>query len=224
MVEPPWILGAKAYADFTQDYNEGLRRLLPVLTDTVPEETTEPALGNLEKEFTPSEISQLHKDLKEAVQLFRSQPARPEPRPKRETIFEDHSPRCFVVMPFGDEDLEIVYDDFVRPVLERDCHLVCERGDEVFGSKVIMEDIRSSIDEADVIVADLTRKNANVFYEVGICHTLGKPVLLMAQSIDHVPFDLRHRRVLLYDYSPRGCKRLEKALKDNMMAVVGGLK
>ncbi len=80
--------------------------------------------------------------------------------------------------------------------------------------------IHSEISAADVILADLTRKNANVFYEVGICHALGKPVLLLAQSIDDVPFDLRHRRVLLYDYSPRGCKRLEGTLKDNMIAVL----
>lgn len=83
-----------------------------------------------------------------------------------------------------------------------------------------MEDILKSIGTADVVLADLTRKNANVFYEVGICHALGKPVLLLAQSIDDVPFDLRHRRVLLYDYSPRGCKRLEGTLKQNMNAVL----
>jgi nucleoside 2-deoxyribosyltransferase len=82
---------------------------------------------------------------------------------------------------------------------------------------------RESIQMADVILADLTRKNANVFYEVGICHALAKPVLLLAQSIDEVPFDLRHRRVLLYEYSPRGCKRLEGALKENMSAVLSEL-
>jgi len=49
---------------------------------------------------------------------------------------------------------------------------------------------------------------------------LFKSVLLLAQSIDDVPFDLRHRRVLLYEYSPRGCKRLEGALKENMNAVL----
>ena len=125
-------------------------------------------------------------------------------------------------MPF-DEDLQVVYEDFVRPTLVDGCNLHCERGDDVFGSNVIMEDILKSISSADVILADLTRKNANVFYEVGICHALGKPVLLLAQSIDDVPFDLRHRRVLLYDYSPRGCKRLEETLSKNMKAVLGEL-
>jgi nucleoside 2-deoxyribosyltransferase len=83
-----------------------------------------------------------------------------------------------------------------------------------------MDDIVKSIDAADVVLADLTRKNANVLYEVGICHALGKPVLLLTQSLDDVPFDLRHRRVLVYEYSPRGCKLLESRLRENMNAVL----
>jgi hypothetical protein len=60
---------------------------------------------------------------------------------------------------------------------------------------------RQSIEGACVVVADLTGKNANIFYEVGIAHTLEKPVLLLAQPMSDVPFDLRHKRVLLYKYS-----------------------
>ncbi len=86
-----------------------------------------------------------------------------------------------------------------------------------------MDDIRTSIESADLIIADLTGKNANVFYEVGICHAIEKPVLLLAQSMDDVPFDLRHRRVLLYSYSPRGCKRLELSLRDQVNAISTGL-
>ena len=127
-------------------------------------------------------------------------------------------------MPFGDKDLQVVYEDFVKPIIEEQCNLRCERGDDVFGSSVIMEDIRNSITAVDVVVADLTGKNANVFYEVGICHTIDKPVLLMAQSIEDVPFDLRHRRVLLEnEYSPRGCKRLEKTLRENVLAMLDKL-
>ncbi len=124
-------------------------------------------------------------------------------------------------MPFGNADLNVVYEDFVKPVLEKDCFMVVERGDDVFGSNVIMDDILASIRKADLILADLTGKNANVFYEVGICHALGKKVLLLAQAIDDVPFDLRHRRVLLYQYSPAGCKKLEKSLKVNIEAILG---
>src|SRR4051795_6436107 len=81
---------------------------------------------------------------------------------------------------------------------------------------VIMDDIARSIQRARLINADLTGRNPNVFYEVGIAHALNKQVLLMTQSIDDVPFDLRHRRALVYEYSPRGCKKLEKDLYDNV--------
>ena len=83
-----------------------------------------------------------------------------------------------------------------------------------------MEDTLKSIKSADVILAELTKKSPNVLYEVGICHALGKSVLLLAQSMDDVPVDLRHLRVLLYDYTPRGCKLLEEKLTDSMNALL----
>jgi len=70
---------------------------------------------------------------------------------------------CFVMMPFGSEELNVVYEDFVRPTLENTCGLSCERGDDLFGSNPIMEDIRKSIERADLVVADLTGKNAMFF-------------------------------------------------------------
>ena len=124
---------------------------------------------------------------------------------------------AFVVMPFGSEDLQVVYDDYVKPTIEGHCSLKCVRGDDMFGSDGIMDDVLNAIAKAEIVIADLTGQNANVFYEVGIAHANKKPVLLLAQSMDDVPFDLRHRRVLLYDYSPRGCKRLEQRLKDNIL-------
>ena len=119
-------------------------------------------------------------------------------------------------MPFGLEDLQVVYEDYVKPTIEGQCYLRCIRGDDMFGSEVIMDDIIAAISNAEIVVADLTGQNANVFYEVGIAH-VSKPVLLLAQSVDDVPFDLRHRRVLIYDYSPHGCKRLEQRLKDHIL-------
>jgi hypothetical protein len=83
-----------------------------------------------------------------------------------------------------------------------------------------MDDIRRSIEKARVVVADLTGRNPNVFYEVGIAHTLNKDVLLLSQSMSDVPFDLRHRRVLVYDYTPKGCKRLEKSIVDNVNSIL----
>lgn len=216
---PPYILANKTWADFRENYDAGLKSLLPVLTQTIDSETTEGLPGNVEGEIDPAEFAQLRAELKEAVSMFKGVPQQnktvPEPVPSNR-----NRRKCFIVMPFGDDNLQIVYEDFVKPVIYEKCGIDCERGDDVFGSSVIVDDIRNSIDRADIVVADLTGKNANVFYEVGICHTLDKPVLLMAQSIEDVPFDLRHRRVLLYEYSPRGCKKLEKSLQENLLAML----
>jgi hypothetical protein len=134
-------------------------------------------------------------------------------RPDTVHVAPGRNPKCFVIMPFGSDDLNVVYEDFVRPVLENDCKLECQRGDDIFGPSAIMDDVRKAIAECDLAIADLTGQNANVFYELGICHTLAKPVLMLAQSKEDIPFDVRHLRVLLYEYSPRGCKTLEKAIK-----------
>jgi len=76
-------------------------------------------------------------------------------------------------MPFGIQDLEDLYSEFIVPVLD-DCKLECARGDDIFGSNVVMEDVKAAIATADLVIADLSGQNPNVFYEVGIAQTLGK--------------------------------------------------
>jgi hypothetical protein len=135
------------------------------------------------------------------------------------TADPERSANCFIVMPFGDAQLQKVYEHFVKPAVE-ECQLNCVRGDDILGSKAIMEEVRRQIQRADIIVADLTHKNANVLYEVGLGHALDKPVLLLTQSIDDVPFDLRHLNVLLYQYTPDGCASLRKELKKHVLALL----
>ena len=204
----PALLADKTYASFDRDYKAGLDRILRVLTGKVQ---TTPATA------TGADAAKLEQSRQSVAQFKSDARAKPGREPGRA---RDGRLKCFIVMPFGDEDLQVVYEDFIKPVLTEQCGLECERGDDVFGSNVIMDDIQRSIAEADLVLADLTRKNANVFYEVGICHALDKPVLLLAQTVDDVPFDLRHRRVLLYDYSPRGCKRLETTLREHVTAML----
>lgn len=134
--------------------------------------------------------------------------------------FQVEDDLCFVLMPFGPEDLQVVYQDFVKPTVER-AGLRCVRADDIFGASAIIEDIWEGINRARFIIAELTGKNPNVFYEVGICHTIGKDVIFLAQSVEDVPFDLRHLRILLYDYTPRGCQQLAQALYKTVLAVMG---
>ncbi|MCB0110541.1 MAG: hypothetical protein KDE53_31685 [Caldilineaceae bacterium] len=165
--------------------------------------------GTPADDLTPQEALKELERLKSRIRLPKADDA----KPATIHVTSDRDPKCFVIMSFGRADLEVVFEDFVRPVLVNDCKLICRRGDDIFGSGAIIDDVRKAIAECDLAVADLTGQNANVFYELGICHTLGKPVLMLAQSKEDIPFDVRHLRVLLYEYTPRGCKTLEKAIK-----------
>lgn len=94
---------------------------------------------------------------------------------------------CFVLMPFDDR-FKIVHETIVKALKGL---MVCSRADDLPLGKPILERILTGIRSAELIVADLTGKNANVFYELGLAHTQTKNVLLLAQDINDVPFDLR---------------------------------
>lgn len=222
---PPSFLASKVWADFRNEteFDDSSRKLIAVLRD----ERAKNVFPQKEKQKSKLLVGQVQQPLsdaarKEITDTVRSFLAKETDRIviSPQSIAPINPNLCFVMMPFGSEELNIVYEDFIRPTIENRCNLTCERGDDLFGSNSIMDDIRKSIERARLIIADLTGKNANVFYEVGIAHTLDKSVLLLAQSMSDVPFDLRHRRVLLYDYSPRGCKKLERHLEENVQAML----
>ncbi len=104
---------------------------------------------------------------------------------------------CFTIMPFK-EPFDTYFATIISPAIE-DAGLEPIRGDSVFMSSSIVGDIWKKTQEAKVIIAELTDKNANVFYELGLAHAIGKPVILISEKIDDVPFDLRNYRVITYD-------------------------
>ena len=104
--------------------------------------------------------------------------------------------KCFVIMPFSGE-FNNYYEKILKPTIER-CSLISIRADEVYGTKPIIEDIAECIINADIIIADVTGKNPNVNYELGMAHALGKNVIIISQSIDDIPFDYRHIRAIIY--------------------------
>lgn len=105
--------------------------------------------------------------------------------------------KCFVLMPFGDP-YDSYYSGIIMPAI-REAGYIPFRADEIYGTKPIIADIFESIRESAVLVAEATSKNPNVNYELGIAHALDKPVVIISQSIDDIPFDYKHRRVIIYD-------------------------
>jgi hypothetical protein len=127
---------------------------------------------------------------------------------------------CFVLMPFADSsDLQNVYFDHVKPIIEK-LGLRCERADDIHDISGVMQSVWEGINRASIVIADMTERNPNVFYELGIAHTLGKPVVMITQSMDFVPFDLKHLRCLVYDYKPARISRFEEALRKTISTVL----
>jgi hypothetical protein len=125
----------------------------------------------------------------------------------------------FVLMPFIPK-LKPVYDDHIIGVANS-LSLRAVRGDDIFSTDAIIKDVWEAINLAKVIIADCTGKNANVFYELGIAHTIGKEVIMITQDIEDIPFDVRHIRSLVYEYTPRGMKEFEIQLKKALRYILG---
>ncbi len=131
------------------------------------------------------------------------------------SIFQSNETRvipkqCFLIMPFGESWSEGV-EDTVREILGKHEYNVL-RADDMFG-KNIMEDIWQGIVQSEFVICETTGRNPNVFYELGICHTLGKETVLLSQNADDIPFDVRHLRHFIYGNNISGFKQLNKSLE-----------
>jgi hypothetical protein len=115
------------------------------------------------------------------------------------------------IMPFND-----IFTDHIKPTVELIDNIKCYRADNIYDNKPIIEDIWKTINEASIIISELTGRNPNVFYETGIAHTIGKEVILITQNIEDIPFDLRHLRCIVYDYTPKGIQILETNLTNTI--------
>jgi hypothetical protein len=82
-----------------------------------------------------------------------------------------------------------------------------------------MQDVVSLIDRSRVVIADCTSRNPNVFYEIGIAHTLGREVILITQNDADIPFDLRHLRYVRYLNNGEGLADLERRLLPRLQAI-----
>jgi hypothetical protein len=131
-------------------------------------------------------------------------------------IKQDH---CFHLCPFT-EAFNTIYNDHVRKSATA-AGFTIERADEIFGTDPIIDDIWQAINSSAVITADVTGRNPNVMYEIGMAHTVGRPVIIMTQTMDDVPFDLKHFRFITYDYTPRGCTSLEEKLANTLRFLKG---
>lgn len=115
-----------------------------------------------------------------------------------------------ILMPFGPEWASDVYAAYAATV--KAAKLKPWRADEEYTDDVIIQTIWRRINEARFIIADCTGRNPNVFYELGIAHTIGKPVFICAQDRNDIPFDVSAIRSTIYKVTPSGIEKLKKEL------------
>jgi hypothetical protein len=104
---------------------------------------------------------------------------------------------AFVAMPYGPEWFQRVRDAIVSTASA--CGFAVEVSKELGTPGLITDQIWHGIRRADVVVADISGNNPNVFYELGLAHALGKEVVIAAQGIERPPFDVSTSRLLRYD-------------------------
>lgn len=169
------------------------------------------------------EFSRNHWAVKD-VDLYRFVLRNVRPRRQRPTVFqipehENIEPTlASAMMPF-DAGFNAVYDA-IRQAADN-VGLRCRRADDIWENAAIIQDVVALIDRSRVVVCDCSGRNPNVFYEAGIAHTLGREVILITQSEQDIPFDLRHLRYICYHNNGEGRAALTQALQARMQTLLG---
>jgi len=137
----------------------------------------------------------------------------------------DEGKVCFVISPIGKEGTDThekfkeMLDYVVRPAVSNSGYkLRVLRADDIERAGSFIKDILEYIASSFIVIADLTDQNPNVFYELGVRHSLSSRTILIAQSLDDIPSDLREYRTIIYDTTAKGAtmftKRLSNYLKE----------
>ncbi len=132
------------------------------------------------------------------------------------------SKECFIVCPIGEDGSEtrkrsdIVFDYLLKPVCESMGYEI-KRCDKLFSTGKIDNEIINLLDTSDLVIADLTEFNANVFYETGYRKAKGLPCIHIAQDGVELPFDVTTVRKQFYSISD--IAKSEK-FKDSLKSVI----
>jgi hypothetical protein len=124
----------------------------------------------------------------------------------------DHQIDVFVLMPFKTK-LETIYSRHLKKMAQ-ELGLRIQRADEIFSPKPFMEKVWNGICATQLIIADCTEKNPNVFYEIGMAHAVGKKVVLITRSDKDIPSDIKHFDYIHYNYDPEGVETLIERLRE----------
>ncbi|MDE3809987.1 hypothetical protein I7I49_06795 [Sinorhizobium meliloti] len=134
--------------------------------------------------------------------------------------------QCFVVGPIGDDDsddrvhADWLLEEVIQPVFEQHFKdFDVNRADKISDPGRIDAQIITALLEADLVIADLTTLNPNAFYEIGIRHTVQKPIIHMHLEGQRIPFDIASFRSIKFQRKwPRDLRRARDTLKQAVEA------
>jgi hypothetical protein len=126
---------------------------------------------------------------------------------------------CFVISPIGKDgtqeysNFKDVFEYIIKKaVRDSGYELRVVRADDINRAGSFIKDILENLHNSFIVIADLTGQNPNVFYELGVRHCLAPRTILIAQSIDDIPSDLREYRSIVYDTSAKGATQFQLRL------------
>ena len=128
----------------------------------------------------------------------------------RNTTVPPQNDLCVVIMPFKTAWSNHMYKSLSK-ILKKN-RVKSWRSDDEFSDDIIVQTVWEKLNACRFVIADCTDQNANVFYELGICHTLGKKVFMCSQNRDDFVFDIANIRSYTYKYTPEGLEALESSL------------
>jgi hypothetical protein len=128
-------------------------------------------------------------------------------------------PFIFVIMPFNER--WHIYEE-VKKIIENEFGLSCIRADDVSASGYdLLEKIHFLIERAELIVAEISTPNPNVFYEVGYASGNRKNIVLLSEDSSNIPADIRGRELIVYDTSKRGVIAFKEEFFKNAKTIIG---
>lgn len=130
----------------------------------------------------------------------------------------------FMVMPFQDNVAEDAYRQVTKPVVES-CGLSILRADEILAPSAIIDDIRAILEQAIIIIVDISGGNPNCFYELGVAHTLkpSRTIMITHDEYKESPFDVAHIRIIKYENTIAGTTRYKNELKGMIESIQSGI-
>ncbi|WP_429160940.1 hypothetical protein [Aeromonas veronii] len=111
--------------------------------------------------------------------------------------------QCFVIMPissqngYEDGHFQLVYEDIIKPAIEN-ARMIPFRADETKNTNLIQLDILKNVIESPIAICDMSAKNPNVFYELGMRQAFDLPTVLLRDEITDAPFDINGLRYVTY--------------------------